>query len=195
MRPTWMLWRRVKSDVAWTGSNKEDAERLNGAIQVHVKDGILIMPQPGFMHCHLVTDEENTIVTRIGLDLGHCCTRIRPGLDSSLHSHGVTGLVKYEIGRPATDRKLLIGEIVKHVAFSRVRLAPRVLMRGDVGCFAIIRSARILSWDQVSHVGQDPVRHTIVVVAAVVVGGRGERSRERIDPRARPDLILVAVQA
>lgn len=170
-------------------------ERLNGAIQVHVKDGIFIVPDSVIRPCHLVTDKENTIVARIGLDLGYCSTRIRPSLDSSLHSHGVTSLVKCEIGRPATDRKLLIGEIVKHVAFSRVRLAPGVLMRGDVGCFGIIRSARILSWNQVSHVSQDPMRHTIVVVAAVIIGVRGERAGKGIDPCTRADAILVAIQA
>lgn len=191
-----MLRRRVEFDVIqWDGKPEENAERLNGAIQVHVKDGIFIVPDSSGGPCHLITDEENAIVTRIGLDPGYCCTRIRPSLDSSLHSHGVTGLVEYEIGRPATDCKLLIGEIVKHVAFSRVRLAPGVLMRGDVGCFAIIRSARILSWNQVSHVSQDPMRHTIVVVAAVIIGVRGERAGEGIDPRARADAILVAIQA
>ena len=67
-----------------------DLERLNSAIQVHVKDGILIMPDSRGRPSYLVTDEEETIVTRIGLDLLYCGARSCPGLDSRLHSDGRT---------------------------------------------------------------------------------------------------------
>ena len=172
----------MKSDVGQVDREEGDTERLNGAIEIHVKNDILIV-EPATVR-YLITDEEFPIVARIGLDFCNCRTCISPGLDGRLHSHGVTGLVKYEIGRPATDHKLLIGEIVKHVALVWMRLAPGVLMRGDVGGFAIVRSARILSRDQIRHVSQDSVRHTVVVMAAVIVRIRWERSSERIDPRA-----------
>ena len=69
---------------------RNDLEGLNGAIQVHVKDGVLIMPQPGIWASYLVTDEEDPIVTRIGLNLIDCGARSCPGLDSRLHSDGGT---------------------------------------------------------------------------------------------------------
>lgn len=191
-----MLGRRVESIVTHWGRHpaKRDLKGLNPPIQVHVKDGVFIMPDPGIRSRYFVADEEDPIVTRIGLDLGYRGASIRPSLDGRLHSHGVTGLVKYEIGRPAADRKLLIGKIVKHVALVRMRLAPGVFRRGNVGGLAIISRAWVLRWDQVSHVCQDSVRYAVVVMPAVVVRVRWERARERIDPRARPDLVLIAVQ-
>ena len=67
-------------------------------------------------------------------------------------------------------------------------------MRANVGGFAKIGRARILRCVQVSHVHQDPVRYAIVDVAAVVVGAGWERSGERIDPRARTDQVLIAIE-
>jgi hypothetical protein len=82
----------VKFDVTqWDRKSEENAEGLDSAIQVHVKDGVLIVPNPGVWSCHFVTDEENPIVTRIGLGLTHCGARTCPGLDGRLHSHCVTG--------------------------------------------------------------------------------------------------------
>ena len=167
---------------------------MNGAIKVHVKDSVLTVITATANWRQSVSNKENAIVSRIRLDLVHRGASICPGLDSRLHSHRVTNWGKKEIRRTATDRKLLIGEIVKHVALARMRLAPGVFMGADVGRFAIISRAQVLGWDQVSHVNQDPVRHTVVVVSGVIVGGRWERSRERIDPCARTDAVLVAIQ-
>src|SRR5215467_4712844 len=46
--PARFLWRRVKSHIAQVRRKKwiKNFERLNRPIQVHVKNGILIMPQP-----------------------------------------------------------------------------------------------------------------------------------------------------
>ena len=68
-------------------------------------------------------------------------------------------------------------------------------MRANVGGFAKVARSRICPRSQVSHVNQDPVGYAVVVVAAVIVGIRGERSGERIDPGARTDAILVAIKA
>ena len=84
-----------------------------------------------------------------------------------------------------------------------MRLAPRILKRADVGGFSKIGRALILLGVQVSHVNQDPVRRTIVVMAGVVhcsglpilVIPRGKGSGERIDPGAGADAVLVAIQA
>ena len=68
-------------------------------------------------------------------------------------------------------------------------------MRANVGGFAVIGRTWILGWNQIACLHHDPVRNGIVAVAAVIVGVRWKRSRERIDPRARTDLVLVAIQA
>ena len=63
-----------------------------------------------------------------------------------------------------------------------MRLAPGVFERSNVSGFAKIGRARILPRDQVTRFHQDPVRHRIVAVAAVVVRVRWECSGERVDP-------------
>ena len=82
----------MKSDIAQIRRKtwKNNFEGLNGTIKVHVKDGVLIVPQSGIWACYFVTDEEKTIVTRIGLNLIYCSSCICPGLDSRLHSHRAT---------------------------------------------------------------------------------------------------------
>ena len=124
-----------------------ELEGLNGTVKVHVKDGVLIVPHSGIRACYLVTDEEETIVTRIGLNLTDCGARSCPGLDSRLHSDGRTDCRKIEKCRAAGDRELTIGEIVEHVALRGMRLAPRVFMRGNVGGFAKITCPWISAWD------------------------------------------------
>lgn len=183
--PARMLRWRMKANIGYINPGRQrHTEGLNRTIQVHVKESILIVPDSSRRISYLIAHEPNPIITVIGLNLGYSCARICPSLNSRLHSHRVTGRRKYEIGRATAGRKLLIGEIVKHVALIRVRLAPGVLMGSDVGGFAIIGRPRVLGWDQVSHINQDPVRHTIVIVAAVIVGVRRKGSGERIDPGA-----------
>ena len=82
----------MKSDVIQYRREKwiDDFEGLNCAIQVHVKDGILIMPHSGVRPCYLVTHEEDAVITRIGLNLIDCGARSYPSLDSSLHSDART---------------------------------------------------------------------------------------------------------
>ena len=76
-----------------------------------------------------------------------------------------------------------------------MRLAPSIFMRADVGGFAKIGRARISRRHQITRLHQDAVRNAVVDVSAVVVGIRWERSGERIDPGARADQVLVAVQS
>ena len=82
----------MESDVAQDRRKEwiNELEGLNGTVKVHVKDGVLIVPHSGIWACYLVTDEEETIVTRIGLNLIDCGARSCPGLDSRLHSDGRT---------------------------------------------------------------------------------------------------------
>lgn len=82
----------MKSDIAQIRRKtwKNNFEGLDGTIQVHVKHSVVIMPNSGGGPGYFVTDEEKTIVTRIGLYLIDCRARSYPGLDSRLHSDGRT---------------------------------------------------------------------------------------------------------
>jgi hypothetical protein len=59
----------MEIDIRWGPPWDDNLEGLDGAIQVHVKDGILIVPHPGSWACHFVTDVESAIITWIGLNL------------------------------------------------------------------------------------------------------------------------------
>ena len=70
MGPPRMLRGGMKSYITGlSGTKKRYGKRLNCPVQVHVKDGILIMPNPGIWACYLVTDEEDPIIARVRLDL------------------------------------------------------------------------------------------------------------------------------
>ena len=95
----------MKSDIAqiWRKTWKNNFEGLNRTIQVHVKYGILIVPHSGIWACYFVTDKEDTIVTRIGLNLLYCGARSCPRPDRRLHSDGGTDRRKIEKCRAAGD--------------------------------------------------------------------------------------------
>jgi hypothetical protein len=154
-----MLRRSVKIDVTDIDSRSQwYAEGLDSPVQVHVKDGVLIVPDAGRGASHPVANEEDPIVAWIGLGLRHyCACNSYPGLDGRLHSHGVKNRRKIESRRTTADRELAIREIVKHVALVGMRLAPSVFKGGDIGGFAKIPRARVLSWDQVTRIHKNPV--------------------------------------
>jgi len=68
-------------------------------------------------------------------------------------------------------------------------------MGAKVGGFAKIGRARIPPWYQITRFHQYSVRYAVVSMTAVIVGVRRERSGERINPGARADAVLVAIQA
>ena len=74
-----------------------------------------------------------------------------------------------------------------------MRLAPGVFARGDILRFSKIGRALIECRVEIVHVHENPVRHAVVVVPAVVVRSRWKVTSEGIDPRARTDLVLVAI--
>ena len=76
-----------------------------------------------------------------------------------------------------------------------MRLTPGVLVRTKISGFAKISRTRILRCVQVADVNPDPVRYAIVMVARVIVGARWKRSGKGIDPGARADTALAAIQA
>jgi hypothetical protein len=81
----------VKADVTqWDREAEENFKRLNGPVEIHVKDGVLIVPYSSIWACYFITDEEKSIVSGVRLDLLHCRPGGCPGLDSSLHPNGRT---------------------------------------------------------------------------------------------------------
>jgi hypothetical protein len=135
----------VKSNIGYVNSRSQrHAEGLNGAIEVLVIQRILIVPDSSSRSRHPVTDEENAIASRwpwSGLDwVAH--RRTCPCLDGGLHSHCGPVFIEIEVGRPAYS-VFTVGSVVILVAFSRMRLAPGILMRSDILCFGKIRRARI----------------------------------------------------
>jgi len=186
----------VKTDVAYVNSSAQGhAEGLNSAVEIHVKQGILVVPDASTGVGYLVAHKPKTIVSGIGFDLVHRRSRTCPKLDGRLHTHSVRNRCKVKIRRAAADSEFTVGVIVKHVALVWMRLAPGILMGTDVSSFAKIAGSRILPWDQISRLDQDPVRHAIMAMAAMIVGSRWKRTRERVNPGARADAILVAIEA
>ena len=153
------------------------------------------MPDSSRRISYPIAHEPNPVVTRIGFNLGYRGASIRPSLDGRLHLHGVTGLVKCESGRPAADRKLLIGDIVIHVALVRMRLAPGVFSRRDVVRFGKVGRAGILCWNQVARCDCHSMRSTGVIVARMIVwvGVRWKNACERVHPGAGADEVLVII--
>ena len=95
----------MKSDVAQLRRKtwKNNLEGLDGTIQVRVKHSVVIMPNSGGGASHLVTDEEDSIVARVGLNLLYCSARSCPRLESGLHSDRGTDRRKIEKCRSAAD--------------------------------------------------------------------------------------------
>ena len=192
--PTGFLRRRMKTDVADVRSgNQWHTEGLNSAVEVYVIKGVFIMPHTGTGISHLITHEPNSIVAGVRLGLVHCGAS--PGHNSRLHAYRCANRLKCEIGWTSANIKLAVGGIVKHVALVRMSVAPGILVWTNVSGFAKIGRAGILCCVQVTVLHPDPVRHPIMMMAAVIVGVRWKRSGERIDPGARTDAVLVAIQA
>ena len=72
MRPSGMLRGGMKINIAYINSGSDgNSERLNGAIQVHVKERILVVPHSSIGSSYFVTHVPDAVVTRIRLDLGY----------------------------------------------------------------------------------------------------------------------------
>ena len=76
-----------------------------------------------------------------------------------------------------------------------MRLAPAVLARCDILRFSKIGRALIECCVEIVDFHQNPVRHAVVIVTAVIVRSCWKVTSEWIDPRARANLVLVTVQA
>ena len=80
----------MKTDVAYVNPGAQGrAEGLNSAVEVHVKQGILIVPYASTGVGYLVAHKPCTIISGIRFDLVHRRSRTCPKLDGRLHTHGV----------------------------------------------------------------------------------------------------------
>jgi len=116
---------------------ENDFEGLDGAVEVLVIDGVFIVVHPGIWSCHLVTNKENAVVSRIRFTLVYCCSR--PGHDARLLSVGGANRSKSERWVDSGHGVLLVRSVVIHVAFRGMRLAPGAFVRYDVIRFSKIR--------------------------------------------------------
>ena len=79
-------------------------EGLNSAIEVHVKEGILIVPDARRRVRYFVAHKPNAVVTRIGLDLIDCCTRSCPALMAGcIRTVEPAGEKLKDVGPPLTE--------------------------------------------------------------------------------------------
>ena len=169
MRKSWMLRRGVESDIGQGRRAKweNNFEGLDRPIQILVIDSVFIMPHSRIWSCHLVTNPKNAVIPWIRFTLVYSCAG--PSHDGRLFPHGGAKGTKIEIRGATTHTLLLVGDIVIHVALTRVSLAPGVFVGDHVLCFGKIGSALILRRDQVARFNQNSVRRYVMTVAAVVV--------------------------
>lgn len=133
----------MKADVTNVGAKTErNTERLNRAVQIRIVQSVLIVPDSGTWVCNFVTHEPDAVVSRIRLDLIHRGAGPGPRRDGRPPPNGVTDRGKIEV-RCAAHHELAIGDIVIHVAFAGMCLAPGVFMRGNVLGFGEVGRALI----------------------------------------------------
>ena len=191
--PAGLLRRRMKTDVSDVDTWPQwHTKRLDSSVQVLVIQGILIVPDSGSWIGHFVSYEPEAVIARIRFELVQC--RACPCHEGRSPPDRGTKRRKCE-ARCAGDVELAIRNVVVHIAFPGIRLAPRVLVGSDILRFGEVRRALIQVLVQIIDFNPDPMRYTVVRMAAVVVRGRRKSAGERIDPGARTDAALAAIQA
>ena len=180
----------MKADVGDVGNPEGHAKRLDSSVHVLVIQSILIVPDSGRWIGHFVSDEPDAIVARIGLDLVHC--HARPSHEGRSPPDRRVKRRKCE-ARCAADAELAIRNVVIHVAFARMVLAPHVLVGSHILGFGEVRCTLIQALVQIVDFNPDPMRYTVVRMAAVVVCRGWISTGERIDPCTRTDAALAAI--
>ena len=128
-----LLWRRVEPNVVQYYRREKginDFEGLNGAVEVLVIDGVFIVVHPSIWSCHLVTNEENTVISWIRFTLVYNCAS--PSHDGRLLSYGRACGIEAERLVDSNYGELLVRSVVIHVALVRMSLAPGAFVRDDV---------------------------------------------------------------
>ncbi len=181
----------MKSDVGDVSTWPQwHTKRLDSSVEVLVIQGILVVPDSLTGIGHFVSHKPEAVIARIGFDLVQChacpCHEGRSPPDCGAKRG------KCE-ARCAADAVLAIRNVVIHVAFTGMRLAPCVLVRSDILGFSKIGRAWIQVLVQIIDLNPDPMRYTVVRMAGVVVRGGWESTGERVDPGARTDAALAAI--
>ena len=130
MEPNVVQYKRREKGV-------NDFEGLDGAVEVLVIDGVFIVVHPGIWSCHLVTNEENAVISRIRFALVY--KRTSPSHDGRLLSHRVAHEIKGERLVDPNYAALTVRCIVIHIALVWMTLAPGAFVRDDVFRFGKIR--------------------------------------------------------
>ena len=181
----------MKSDVTdvdtWPQGH---TKRLDSSVQVLVIQGILIVPDALTGIGHFVSHKPEAIIARIRFDLVYCHACPRHDGRSPPDRGGQRR--KCET-RCAADAELAIRNVVVHVALPGMVLAPCVLVGSDILGFGEVRRALIQVLVQIIDFNPDPMRYTVVRMAAVVVRRGWVRASERIDKCARTDPGLAAI--
>jgi hypothetical protein len=134
-----MLRRRVEPNVVQHYRREKgvnDFERLDGAVEVLVIDGVFIVVHPRIWSCHLVTDKENAVISVIRFTLVYRCSG--PSLNGRLLSHRVAHEIKGERLVDSNYAALTVRCVVIHVALGGMTLAPGAFVRDDVFRFSKI---------------------------------------------------------
>ena len=166
MRKAGMLRRRMKFDVSDIDSRSHrHSERLNRPIEVLVIERVLIVPHASTQVGYFVAHKPDPVVARSRLDLIYrraICTS--PSHDGRVLSYSRASRAKIEIRRSATHGMLSVRSVVKHVALSRMTLAPDTFIRDDVIGFGKIGSAGVLRRYQVAGLHENAVRSYVMTV-------------------------------
>ena len=181
----------MKTDVRDVSTRPQGhSKRLDSSIQIFVIQSVFIVPDAGSWVGHFVSDEPDAIVARIGLYLAH--HHARPSHEGrSPPDRGVKR--RKREARCAADAKLAIRNVVVHVAFAGMIMAPHVLVGSHILGFGEVRRALIQALIQIIHFNPDPMRYAVVGMAAVTVCRGWISTGEGIDPCARTDAVLAAI--
>jgi len=163
-----MLRRRMKANVrdVYSGSNMH-AERLDGAIEVLVVQGIFIVPDSSSGVRYFIAHEPDTVISRVRLNLVY--RRTGPSHNRRMLSHGWSSSIKIKGLINSSYGVRAVRSVVIHVALVRMTLAPDAFVRNDVFRFGKVRRSRVQRRVQVINVNQHSVRRYIMTVAAMIV--------------------------
>ena len=181
----------MKADVSDVGTWPQwHTKRLDSSVQILVIQGILIVPDSLTGIGHFVSNKPEAVIARIRLDLVD--SRACPCHEGRSPPDRRAKRRKCE-ARCAADAELAIRNVVVHIAFSGMRLAPCVLVGSDILGFGEVRRALIQVLVQIIDLNPDPVRYSVVCVATMIVRRGWKGACEGIDPTTRTDAGLVAI--
>ena len=115
----------MKADVTNVCSKPQrNAEGLNRAVQVLIVQSVFIVPDSGTWVCDFAAHEPDAIVSWVRLNLVQRGAGDGPCRNGRPHPHCRTNSGKGVVVPAAAYAELVVGCVVKHVAFRGVLLAP-----------------------------------------------------------------------